>query len=50
MVLGSSKVTVDELIDAAAALATADRICKGQATVTGERRVDGRGLRMEVVA
>lgn len=50
--LGRSRVLPDDVLDAAACLATARRILEGRAQVlpegTGER--DARGLRMEIVA
>jgi predicted RNase H-like nuclease len=48
--LASSRVGVDDLIDAAVALVTARRISEGTAAVLGDGARDGRGLRMEIVA
>ena len=50
MALGASKVAVDDLIDAAVALVTAHRVSQGNARILGDRKVDGRGLRMEILA
>jgi predicted RNase H-like nuclease len=48
--LSSTRVGVDDLIDAAAALLTASRMSEGRAQVLGNGAVDARGLRMEIVA
>ena len=47
--LGASSVQVDDIVDAAAALITAQRIVSGRPLVLGGER-DSRGLRMEMVA
>lgn len=51
-ILGKAAVGRDDVVDAAACLATARRIVSGQATVLpdGEQERDMRGLRMEIVA
>ncbi len=48
--LGSSRVAVDDLIDAAVAMLTAFYMSRGEETVLGGRARDGRGLLMEIVA
>jgi predicted RNase H-like nuclease len=50
--LGPSRVTRDDLIDAAACLVAAERIARGEALVlpAGPIPLDARGLRMEIVA
>jgi predicted RNase H-like nuclease len=50
--LGRGRVAIDDVIDAAACLATADRVRNSDALVLPVDRVevDGRGLRMEIVA
>lgn len=48
--LAAWRVGVDDLLDAAAALLTAKRMSDGTARVLGDGAIDGRGLRMEIVA
>lgn len=48
--LGRSKAHVDDIIDAAACLLTAERIARGEHRILGGERVDSRKLRMEIVA
>lgn len=50
--LGRANVAQDDLVDALACLATAQRICSGAARSlpTGDPEYDQRGLRMEIVA
>jgi predicted RNase H-like nuclease len=48
--LGRSLLAIDDLLDAAACLLTAERIAEGRAQVLGDGAIDSRGLRMEIVA
>jgi predicted RNase H-like nuclease len=48
--LGRTRVQLDDILDAAACLLTAKRITEGRECVLGDGAVDGRRLRMEVVA
>jgi predicted RNase H-like nuclease len=48
--LVSSRVAIDDLIDAAVAMLTAFRVSRGTEKVLGGRARDSRGLRMEIVA
>jgi predicted RNase H-like nuclease len=50
--LGRGRVARDDLLDAAACLVTTQRVMRSHAIVLprGEPRIDGRGLRMEIVA
>jgi predicted RNase H-like nuclease len=50
--LGRERVGIDDLLDALACLATAERIQRGRAVTLPKGKVerDGRGLRMEIVA
>jgi predicted RNase H-like nuclease len=50
--LGRARVGIDDLLDALACLATAERIQKGRAVTLPQGKVerDARGLRMEIVA
>jgi predicted RNase H-like nuclease len=48
--LGTSRVAIDDLLDAAVALLTARRVHDGAAQMLGDGLVDARGLRMEIVA
>lgn len=48
--LGRCEITLDDVIDAAVCLLTAQRIYRGHEQVLGDGAVDRRGLRMEIVA
>jgi len=47
--LGRARVQLDDILDAAACLLTAQRIAEHRACVLGDGALDARGLRMEVV-